>query len=321
MAEARLQHRLQRWQNARQPRIGREELNQRNLYILPTLYGLQFVGVAILIWLLGTNYENNLVLLLSFLLIALFVSSIFATHRNLEGLSLQIGDADPVFAGQELEVPLLIHNPGTGWRRQLEVFDGERQYRVDVAPHKDTRLLLRLPTTSRGWQKVPRLRVAGVFPLGLLRCWSWPCLTAKLLAYPAPVEQEMTRGDEDGIHGRGSPAGRGIDDFAGLEEWRPGVPAQRIAWKQYSAGRGMLEKRFEAVSRNPAWLDFDAYPGLDTEARLSALCAKALEMERRGQAYGLKLGRVRIAPALGDRHLRELLTALALFGDSGEQPA
>ena len=91
------------------------------------------------------------------------------------------------------------------------------------------------------------------------------------------------------------------------------MPAQRIAWKQFSAGRGMLEKTFEAQAGNPSWIDWDSYEGLDIEDRLSAMCAKALEMEAIGQAYGLRLQRVQLVPSQGERHLRQTLTALAIY--------
>lgn len=313
-----VQRRLQRWQNNRQPRAECEALTQRNLYILPTGHGFHFIGVAGLVWLLGTNYENNLVLMLAFLLAAIFVTSIFATPRNLEGLQIQVGDTDPVFAGQDLEVPLILSNDSRVWRRQVQVRYGERDYSCDVAPLAQDKLSIRVPTQQRGWQQFERMRVRGTFPLDLFSCWSWPCLRGRLLVYPKPVPRPISREEEQG-EGRGAPAGRGIDDFAGLEEWRPGVSPQRIAWKQYSAGRGMFEKRFEAVACNPAWIDFEHYSGLGVEERLSAMCAKALEMESLGQSYGLKLGRQRIAPAQGERHLRELLTSLALYGETDER--
>lgn len=308
----RIRDQVNGWQDRRQPSATSERFTQRNLYIFPAREGLRFLVVVFLIWMLGTIYENNLVLLLAFFLVAVFVSTIFSTHANLDGLSVRLGDSDPVFAGEELQVPLIFDNKSRRWRRRIFVLYQGLEHVVDVPPSAQATTHLRIATDQRGWLSLGRLRVYTRYPLGVLHAWSWPLLKSNCLVYPQPIERDFTSSDgseSDGL----APAGRGIDDFAGLEEWQPGVPAQRIAWKQYSAGRGMLEKTFEAQAGNPTWIDWDSYAGLSTEDRLSAMCDKAVQMESIGQSYGLKLASLRMAPSQGERHLRQLLTALAIY--------
>lgn len=304
--------RLNAWQSRRQPVAASEKLTQKNLYIFPSIEGLGFLIVVFLIWMLGTVYENNLVLLLAFFLIAIFISTIFSTHANLEGLCLGVGDVDPVFFGEELQVPLLFENPNRKWRRRLFISYQGEEYVIDVPPKSQSVLHLRISADQRGWLPLGRMRIYTQYPLGVLQAWSRPLLESSCLVYPRPIAHDATASDGSQSIGLAS-AGRGIDDFAGLEEWQPGVPAQRIAWKQFSAGRGMLEKTFEAQAGNPSWIDWDSYEGLDIEDRLSAMCAKALEMEAIGQAYGLRLQRVQLVPSQGERHLRQTLTALAIY--------
>lgn len=309
---ARLKDHVSGWQDRRQPAADLERFTQRNLYIFPAREGFNFLVVVFLIWMLGTIYENNLVLLLAFFLIAVFVSTIFSTHANLDGLSLRVGDSDPVFAGDTLQVPLVFDNKSKRWRRRIFVRYQDQEHVVDVPPSGKASLCLRITTKNRGWLDLGRVRVFTRYPLGVLHAWSWPLLKSSCLVYPQPIARDTT--SSDGTEGFGfAPAGRGMDDFAGLEEWQPGVPAQRIAWKQYSAGRGMLEKTFEAQASNPTWIDWDAYKGVPVEERLSAMCAKAVEMENCGQSYGLKLSTLRLVPSQGERHLRQLLTALAIY--------
>lgn len=314
---ARLKNHVSGWQGKRQPVTESERFTQRNLYIFPARQGLSFLVVIFLIWMLGTIYENNLVLLLAFFLVAVFVSTIFSTHANLEGLSLRVGDSDPVFSGGQLQVPLIFDNKSKRWRRRIFVRYEGQEHVVDVPPSGKASLYLRIETEQRGWLNLGRVRVYTRYPLGVLHAWSWPLLKSSCLVYPQPVARDTT--SSDGTEGVGfAPAGRGMDDFAGLEEWQPGVPAQRIAWKQYSAGRGMLEKTFEAQASNPTWIDWESYKGVPVEIRLSAMCAKAVEMENYGQSYGLKLPAIRLVPSQGERHLRQLLTALAIYPDVPE---
>lgn len=310
----RMKNHIGKWQDRRQPVADTEQFNQRNLYIFPAREGFRFLVVIFLIWMLGTIYENNLVLLLAFFLVAVFVSTIFSTHSNLDGITLRIGDSDPVFAGEQLRVPLIFENNSKRWRRRIFVRYGEQEHVLDIPPLEKSSTYLNIVTQKRGWFALGRLRVYTRYPLGVLHAWSWPLLNSRCLVYPSPVARDTT--SSDGTEGFGfAPAGRGLDDFSSLEEWKPGVPAQRVAWKQFSAGRGMLEKTFEAQASNPTWIDWDSYKGIPVEERLSAMCAKALEMEGYGQSYGLKLPGTTLVPSQGERHLRQLLTALAIYPD------
>ena len=61
------------------------------------------------------------------------------------------------------------------------------------------------------------------------------------------------------------------------------------------------------------WLDFSALPAaLDTETRLSRLCAWVLAADHAGLPYGLQLGTQQVAPATGAAHRMQCLRLLAL---------
>ena len=53
------------------------------------------------------------------------------------------------------------------------------------------------------------------------------------------------------------------------------------------------------------------FPGQGVEQRLSHLCYWALEYEHRREDYGLRLPGKELAPGRGERHLEQVLTALA----------
>lgn len=309
-----IRSRMQIWLDKRQPETAREILSHRNLYIIPSKQFLGFLTVTIIMWLAGTNYENNLVLALTFFMLAIFVSTIFMTHANLSGLEVAVTGYEPVFAGEKVIVHLNIENPTKVDRlRVFLVWAGAMPVSLDVPAKSTAQKSIQIETVRRGWFQAERLRIETTYPLGILRAWSWPRLELKALVYPKPVAAEPTAGEQS-EGGEGQSHKPGIDDFGGLEEWQPGVSAQRIAWKQYSAGRGLLEKTFEAQTLNPEWLDWQHYDGFAVEDRLSALCAKALEMEALGQHYGLRIPGQVIAPSQGEVHMHQLLSSLATYG-------
>ncbi len=304
---------IRQWLDRRQPLATSETLTQKNIYIVPARQSVGFFLVVLLLWLVGTNYENNLVLLLSYLLLAVFISAIFATHSNLSGLTVSVAGCSQAFVGEPLIVHLKVNNRGKSPRLRLRFeWAGAEQVIADIPADTDTNLEISLPTKQRGWLRPGRLKIESSYPLGIIRAWTLPKLSAPALVFPEPIEAPAV--DDVGSEGmEGQAHKRGIDDFGGLETWQPGVPMQRIAWKQYSAGRGMLEKKFEANTSNPEWLDWEYYPDLDTEKRLSALCAKAIQMEQLGQHYGLKIPGTLLPPAQGEAHLVQVLTTLACF--------
>ncbi len=78
----------QGWLARRIPPARQITLQGRCLFILPTRLGLWYLLVMLAIYLLGTNYQNNLVLLVAYGLGSLFMVTMWLTHRNLLGLSL-----------------------------------------------------------------------------------------------------------------------------------------------------------------------------------------------------------------------------------------
>ena len=96
------QQRLNRWLDSRAPLSGQHKLSQKNLYTFPNLTGLGLTTTIIILWLLGTNYQNNLILGLSYLLISLFVVAIWHAFSNLVSLEVKAVTAHPGFAGDEI---------------------------------------------------------------------------------------------------------------------------------------------------------------------------------------------------------------------------
>ena len=57
-----------RWLAKRIPSQKEHRLNSSNILIYPTRFGLGYLAIVMLIFLLGTNYQNNIILLLSYLM-------------------------------------------------------------------------------------------------------------------------------------------------------------------------------------------------------------------------------------------------------------
>jgi hypothetical protein len=104
----RLGARARRWALGRHVPARSLTLTQKRIFIFPTRAGLWFLFAALVILLLGINYENNLVYAVSFVLLSLFVVSILHTYSNLAGLTITALAARPCLVGESAEFELLL---------------------------------------------------------------------------------------------------------------------------------------------------------------------------------------------------------------------
>lgn len=324
-----------RWLARRIPRARTVVLDQRRIFIFPSATGFFFALCLLVMLVAAINYQNNMSYALTFLLANVFVIAVLHSYANLSGLNLTAVAAEDAFAGQRTAFRLRVKGGGNrghysirlGWalpheeRRRRRFLVGlfsspemRESIEVDVASETSQECRFHLQVGERGWYRPGRLRVESVYPLGLLRCWTWVDLDFCALVYPrpkmAPRQIVAAEGGDEGLQIDGS----GDDEFAGIRDYRPGDSPRRIYWRSIARGQEVLTKEFAAVVSDTRWLDWDAYQGLGNEARLSALCQEVLNYHDRALTYGLRLPGKELAPASGDRQRKLALQTLATFG-------
>ncbi|TNF01791.1 MAG: DUF58 domain-containing protein [Gammaproteobacteria bacterium] len=303
-----------RWLERRLPAAAEVTLNRRSLFIFPSSTGFAFFLLIVLCWLAATNYENNLVFAVTCLLVAIFVVSILQSFANLAGITVSCVRVTPGFAGQSLTLELLLKQQGKRYRGAIQCqFPHGDMTTVSLADSSQCRLKLTVPAAHRGLYNPGRLRVESRYPVGLLRAWSHIDLDISALVYPAPIFSEEVPvgvhcGDDGALQGV-----EGGDDFLGLQTYRPGDSLKHVAWKHYAREQGLHTKHYGDNFDQQLWLDWDQFPGLDREARLSRLCGMLLRVATTDQPYGLRLPGLVIEPDRGESHRQHLLAELALF--------
>ncbi len=307
----------QSWLARRLPAARVQQLGHRQLFILPTRMGVLYAMTTFAIFILGTNYQNNLVLFLAFLLASLFLATIWLTHRNLCGLQLLGGGCVLTDVGIAAQLPLTLrHNRGA---QAINLsLAGNALY---VAAVGDVPATIHLPLAApqRGRLQSPRLTVESRFPLGLFRCWSLPDLELEAWAAPAPQHGLLVgqdESDQEQRQGRHEVASN-IGDFSRLRDHQPGDAQSRIAWKQLAQGRGMLVKTFVLPQHQQRLLTLQQVVGSSLEQRLAVLAYWVREHCRHGQPFVLQLGAQRLGPDCSQLHELQCRWALARYGGPG----
>ncbi|OOZ40762.1 hypothetical protein BOW53_06490 [Solemya pervernicosa gill symbiont] len=291
------------------------EIDNRHLYILPTRHGVLFAGVLLVMLIGSINYSNNMGFMLTFLLGSLATASILHTYSNLKNITVRSGRLQPVFAGEQVEFIFHLDNPGRKSRHLILLncnqYDGDVE---EIEPGKHNTINLLMPTELRGWRYPGRIKVETTYPLGLFRAWSWIELRSRCLVYPKPEHNPPLPPLEAGEAEHGARQGEGMEDFAGFRNYHSGDPLRHVAWKVVARGQPMMLKQFSGSAGGSVWFEWEEMVGLSTEQRLSRLCRWVVDADREGVEYGLKMPDRHFAPASGERHRRQILEHLALYG-------
>jgi len=290
-------------------------LSHRRIFILPTMAGLGFVCLIVLLLLIAFIYNNNLAYLLAFLLASIFFITILHSFKTLAGLMIKQGQAQAVFAGEAASFEIIINNPQTIDRFNLKAkLDSEVDFLLK--PQERKRITLYSVTNNRGWHQMGTVTLSSTYPLGLFRTWSPVRFLAKSLVYPKPNTVELPfPADDTGQNQllKSQPVKQGRDDFDGIKQYQQGDPVKHIHWKAFAKGQGLFSKQYSGENSASLWLNYQQTPGHNVEERLSQLCRWVLDAEKAGLIYGFKIPGVKLEPSHGLDHYHNCLKALALF--------
>lgn len=319
------QQRWNRWLAHRLPPASQVQLQHKTLFIFPSRFGALYLLMVLLLYLLSTNFQNNLILAMSLLLLSLFITCIWHCYRNLAGLQISALSTAPHFVGQSLRFSVQISaDERPRYALQLSAAEGAAELLPEL--HQQASLGVTFHPLRRGWFKPGRLRLSSHYPLGLLRCWTLLDLQQQALIYPAPIAGPLPLSPGPGtdensptdsaVHLPRGGQRSGNDELVGVRPYRPGESPSQIAWRQHAQGRGLFSKEFAAEPWQHSWLRLAHTPGQDLEERLSRLSYAVVQLDQQQQGYGLDLGTWHLDPASGAGQRLAALEALALYGYS-----
>lgn len=298
----------QKWLARRIPPARQITLGRHNLFILPTRLGWLFLLTLLAIFLLGANYQSNLVLLLAYGLGSLLLVAMLLTHRNLSGLRLAGSPPQLGEVGSPTPLPFTL----CGQARALTFTLNESRLQLAESHSGVQTLTLALSGTRRGRLPLARLRIESRYPMGLFRCWSLLDLELALWLAPAPLAAPLREPEGDGEQVGPQIRPAPIGDFHELRPYQRGEPQSRIAWHQLARGRGLLSKRFCEGGGEPNSLTLARARG-DLELRLATLAWWCQHLCHEGRPYTLRLD-TPLGPDASPTFLRECRWALARYG-------
>ncbi|PCH95287.1 MAG: hypothetical protein COB83_09075 [Gammaproteobacteria bacterium] len=318
----------------RVPSNYQHKLSSRNIFIIPTRFGFAYLLFDILLFLLGTNYQNNIILMLSYLLASLFISVMLHSFYNLSQLILSSPVKQFTFDKQLAHFPINIKVSKTHFDLNFQLaeqVDFSKKVKLDQCNLGENKILLPVLPVSRGVHNLGRIKVFSEYSLGLFITWAMLDFSHQLVVFPQPKKLNLNQNylaEFDDFEQQSNVSRHitsGVDDFAELKNYVIGESQARIAWKQLARGQGKLSKHYQNQQGNLIWLKLSAMPSAQLETKLSFLCFLILEYSKSEHCFGLVLdvvlstGKdvannsqpVKIAPNSGYQHQQNCLIALA----------
>ncbi len=319
---------LRRWfrslaRSARPGSDGVARIEPRQVYILPTRFGLMYAVMLIAMLLGSNNYGSNPGFLLTFLLAGLGMAALFQTWKNLLRLEIAIRPGEPVFKGNRAKFIAGITNtqaqPRAGIRLRAADTREATGETVDLPARATVEAIFERKAARRGWLPAGRAQVESTFPLGLFRAWAYIESDVSCLVYPGPAERGDGIQSGGAVRDAASRQVAGDDDFAGHRPRQEGDAAMHVDWKALARGRGWHVKQFDSPRGDSLWLDWSMVRARGTEEKIAALTRAVLDLDHANATWGMSLPGIDIPPASGEGHRHLCLRALALLDPSGEQ--
>lgn len=287
--------------------------------------GTVYTLLTIVLGVVAVNSGNNLLYLLTALLLGYMLASGVAGRRNVMGARAALELPDEIYAGIPFEASIRIENPRSAPLHMIEAAvrleEGEgaapRAFFGVVPPRGASSRGVVLTLPRRGTVRMA-LEVSSVFPFDFFTRFAWDRSWMAALAFPTPApDAPVAAVGEAEEQGEASSAGSSrsddASDAAGVRPYQTGDPVNRVHWK-ITARTGKLSTRLlEGEAPVGLVIDLDGLVRDGLEHGLSAAAGRILQAERESAPIGMMDRGTLFPPAAGRQNRLALLRRLALY--------
>lgn len=290
--------------------------------------GLSFSGwiyvlLSLVIGLAAVNSNNNVLFLITSLLLSLLFLSGLTALYNISGLKIRPGGGSILTAGHPGPVMLKVENNKKFASLVLDISLGSDSAMIPVVSGgKDKDIFLNWTPPCRGRPQLPGIRLTSSFPFGFVRRGGLFDAGPGPIVAPKPVGSiEEFLSAEHAEQSLSVDEGQGRGDWKGIRQYRPGegkasIIWRRLDWQKPAMGRDSAQwpaHSFAPEHSKSFLLDWDdpVYAHLDTEKRLSVIRSALDMVVQDNQAWKLRLPNKKVSGRAGFNY-EQALMALAL---------
>ena len=253
----------------------------RQLYALPTRFGI-YLGFALVGgFVLSARLENNFLLLIILFQMIIFFLSILWSADNMLNISIKTDNDFIYIPTFHKSVPLKLSAPSIKYRVLLPEHDIQFANTVVKYPFFGI---------HRGLRKMDAIQVKSLFPFSIVSCWVW-LNPGKIIVTPKPVI--INSYEELYMYlTKYKQAQLGNDNFDYYRKSIDQDHMKKIDWKKYLAKNVKLTKISNQHKKNDQiYIDGDLLTKNDKENGLSIICGVLIFSDKHKLDWQLKLNK------------------------------
>ena len=314
-------NRLAHWNSSfgRTPTTATEvELEQRRIYLLPTGRGFFLVITAVILLLVGVNYQLSLAYVVAFLLAGLMQVALLTSYRNLRGLVVVSGRSPRCRVGETVAFSITLASPERSREGITLASQNSAKVWAHSGPHQlntDERQAAPLSFVAgkRGLLPLARVTIESRAPYGLIRAWSYVHFEWVALVEPVPETPPPALPVASGADGLATGTTQVAHDPDSLREFVHGDSLRRVAWKQVAKSGQWYTRTGDTGTRHEIDLSWQMVQLTETEARLSRMAAWLTRAHNENCAYSLSMPNAQLPLADGSQQFADASIVLAVY--------
>ena len=281
--------------------------------------GIIYTLVSAGLGLVAVNSGNNLMYLITAMLLGFLLSSGIAGRRNLYGAELSVAFPDEIYAGEQCVVSVSVANK----KRSAPIFFISIEFAADEAffsliePGQSAKNFLLTKFMRRGRHKAGLFYVSSIYPFNLFKRYRHVIIEDDVVVFPYPLKcspDEIFINENPEDDNRTKDHGKVIaeTDVAGLRPYEEGDSIRRVHWKS-SARTGKLNtKLYEGEGTGAGRIiALDRIVSGGIEKGLSMASYVISESMNSGTPIGMLINGSLIPPSAVRQHKLMLLEMLA----------
>ena len=279
------------------------------------LYALISTGLG----LVAINSGNNLLYLITAMLLGFLLSSGIVGRRNLYGAELSVTYPDEIYAGEQCAISVNVANKKLShslYLISIERGDDEAFFQL-VRPGQTLGNDILTKFKSRGRYNSDDFYISTVYPFNLFKRYRYIEIEDNIVVFPSPLKCSpdsifMSDESEDDHSTKNSGSNFVETDVAGIRPYEEGDSIRRVHWKS-SAKTGKLNtKLYEGEGTGTGRIiALDRIVSAGIEKGLSMASYVISESMKSGIPVGMLIHGTLIPPSAERAHKLKLLEMLA----------
>jgi len=279
-----------------------------------------FIVITLLFGAIAVNTSNNLLYIVTALMLAYLLGSGVIGRRNILAAEISFELPDEIYAGVPCPVTIKVRNSSRAPLFLIEASLGgranQRAFFPVIQPQETAERTAFVTFLRRGRAKLTDAELFSLYPFGFFKRFGRVANGMEALIFPSPVRCDLKDVFARSAAASASPAAPLADaDVVGVRDYAEGDSMKIVHWKS-TARTGKLKSRlYETASLSVRVIDLDSLVKRGVEQGLSMAAFAVCESMKSGLPVGLKNGGRTEEPESGRRHGLFLLSKLAGYGE------